>query len=138
MAEQATKSYAAKKREKRLRQKERAAAGVTLAHGEHATGSKEEIASRPAGAAVATATAAATATVAATATAAVAAASTPPESKKRRRVPAGCEGNKRGAGSKERQQERRRQKRRAELAEAATGAPSTLATSQGVPECGTS
>jgi len=124
--EQATKSYAARKREKRLRQKERAAAGVTLAHGEHATGSKEEIASRPARAAVATATAA------------VAAASTPPESKKRRRVPAGCEGNKRGAGSKERQQERRRQKRRAELAEAAIGAPSTLATSQGVPECGTS
>ena len=130
--ELATKSYAAKKREKRLRQKERAAAGVTLAHGEHATGSKEEIASRPARAAVATTTAAATAT------AAVAAASTPPESKKRRRVPAGCEGNKRGAGSKERQQERRRQKRRAELAEAETGAPSTLATSQGVPECGTS
>ena len=117
--ELATKSYAAKKREKRLRQKERAAAGVTLAHGEHATGSKEEIASRPA-------------------RAAVAATSTPPESKKRRRVPAGCEGNKRGAGSKERQQERRRQKRRAELAEAETGAPSTLATSQGVPECGTS
>ena len=120
MAEEA-KSYAAKKREKKLRQKERAALGVQLANGEHAAGTQDEIASRP---------------VAATAPAA-AAVSSPAESKKRGRVPAGCADNKRGAGSKERQQERRRQKRRAELAEAATLAPaaSTLATSQGVPEC---
>ena len=123
MAEEA-KSYAAKKREKKLRQKERAAVGVQLAHGEHAAGTQDEIASRPARAA-------------ATAPDAAAAVSSPAESKKRGRVPAGCADNKRGAGSKERQQERRRQKRRAELAEAATLAPaaSTLATSQGVPEC---
>ena len=113
MAEEA-KSYAAKKREKKLRQKERAASGVQLAHGEHAAGTQEEIASRPARAA-------------APAPAAAAAASEPAESKKRGRVPAGWADNKRGAGSKERQQERRRQKRQAELAEAA----------QGVPECDT-
>ena len=101
------KSYAAKKREKKLRQKERAASGVQLAHGEHAAGTQEEIACRRLPASAAT-----------TAPAAAATASTP-ESKKRGRVPAGCANNKRGAGSKERQQERRRQKRRTDLAEAA-------------------